>query len=92
MKNRALRSSIRWMRRSISHRFVTSITAAGGKKSRLMTQVKEEGGHPSRLIIAAVALLTASSAFDGAQAQDRYRWCAQMGHRDRPTNCYFVTP
>jgi uncharacterized membrane protein len=43
-----------------------------------------------RLIIAAVALVTASSAFDGAQAQDRYRWCAQMGQTGS-TNCYFVT-
>src|SRR4051794_31333126 len=46
-QKRTLRSSsIRRMRRSISRRFVTPITAAGGKESTLVAQVIEKGDHP----------------------------------------------
>jgi hypothetical protein len=36
------------------------------------------------------ALLGAIAAADNAKA-DPYRWCAQYGGRDGPSNCYFLT-
>jgi uncharacterized protein DUF3551 len=43
-----------------------------------------------RLVIAAIALLMASSAAGAAQA-DPYRWCAEGLGQSGSSNCYFLT-